>query len=289
MRWQANLFTYLALLRDEYPPFSWEPGAYPLSLDIPYAGRQSRVRLFVRLFTILPNQFVFQFVAFAWIFTTFLSWFAILITGQYPRGLFRFSVGVGRWYQRQFAYLLLLRDEHPPYSINADARPGNEWVSGMIGLPFFVAYVALYSVQLSSVFRGGATTTTALSATAIERDHPSVHAGSLRITLLDYNPDASSSDARKTARVGYQIVSFRVESEKDGLLPTFFSPYVFSATTCRNFSHGVLAVQHETTDFDLYWTGGHDTATIYFEIPKTTSVCELSYYSSFRPLKFKFR
>src|SRR3990170_6958713 len=25
-RWQANVFAYYGLMRDEYPPFSWEPG-----------------------------------------------------------------------------------------------------------------------------------------------------------------------------------------------------------------------------------------------------------------------
>ena len=53
---------YCALLRDEYPPFSWEPGEYPLLLDIPRAERQSRFRLFIRAFAIVPNYLVFSFV-----------------------------------------------------------------------------------------------------------------------------------------------------------------------------------------------------------------------------------
>lgn len=111
VRWQANVFAYIALLRDEYPPFSWEPGEYPLSLVIDRAQRQSRFRLFVRAFTIIPNQIVLQFVAVAWLFTTSIAWFAILFTGKYPRGLFKFAVGVMRWWARLTAYTYLLRDD----------------------------------------------------------------------------------------------------------------------------------------------------------------------------------
>ena len=138
MRWQANVWAYVALLRDEYPPFSLEPGEYPVALDIPLAERQSRFRLFIRVFAIWPNQVVLQFVMYGWFFTTFLSWWMILFTGRYPRGLFRFSVGVLRWQQRQLAYLYLLRDEYPPYSVNANARPGNEVVSLVVGVIGFV-------------------------------------------------------------------------------------------------------------------------------------------------------
>ena len=47
-----------------------------------------------------------------------ISWFAILITGNYPRGLFDFVVGVGRWALRVEAYMLLLTtDKYPPFSL----------------------------------------------------------------------------------------------------------------------------------------------------------------------------
>jgi hypothetical protein len=49
--------------------------------------------------------------------TACLAWFAILFTGRYPDGLWRFALGVNRWSMRLQAYLLLMRDEYPPFSL----------------------------------------------------------------------------------------------------------------------------------------------------------------------------
>lgn len=57
-----------------------------------------------------PNSLPFQPVI--------IAWFAIMITGSYPRGLFNYVVGVMRWGLRVSAYAFLLTtDRYPPFSL----------------------------------------------------------------------------------------------------------------------------------------------------------------------------
>jgi len=285
LRWSSNVTAYVALLRDEYPPFSWEPGAYPLQFDVARAERQSRFRLFIRLAAVIPNQIVYGFVQLAWFFTTFISWFAILITGKYPRGFFKFAVGAIRWRERQLSYLFLLRDEYPPYSINADARPGNEVVSAIIGVPLLAAYVAISILPLFGLFGGNTTVHTSLAPAAISRDHPSAKSGSLRITLLDYDANASSPDAFPTS--GYKFVSFTVRGEKDGFFPAYFWPVFLSVKTCSGYTT-IINSRASAIPFRMFWSSGSETTTAYFEIPRTASVCEFSYFAGRGRIKFVF-
>ena len=54
----------------------------------------------------------------AWVVTTLVAWFVILFTGRYPRSLYEFSLGALRWTTRVEAYLLLLTDEYPPFTLD---------------------------------------------------------------------------------------------------------------------------------------------------------------------------
>jgi hypothetical protein len=50
-----------------------------------------------------------------------IAWFSILITGRYPKPLFNYVVGVGRWSLRVNAYaFLLVTDRYPPFSLKAE-------------------------------------------------------------------------------------------------------------------------------------------------------------------------
>jgi hypothetical protein len=59
-----------------------------------------------------------------------IAWLAIVITGNMPRGLWNFSVGYMRWRTRTNAYLLLHRDEYPPFSMDDDESYPARFVAG---------------------------------------------------------------------------------------------------------------------------------------------------------------
>ena len=84
LRWNGNVVAYGALLRDEYPPFATDAGKYPVTLAFERPERQSRFRLFIRIFAIIPNYIVYYFVQLAWLVTTMIAWFAIVFTGRRP-------------------------------------------------------------------------------------------------------------------------------------------------------------------------------------------------------------
>jgi hypothetical protein len=116
MRWRVRALAYLMLLEDAYPPFGDAP--YPASLDVvDPAGPRDRLTVALRLFFVIPHAIVLLFVMIGWAFVTIAAWFIILFTGTYPRGMYDFSVGSLRWFVRVQAYLLLLVDDYPPFSL----------------------------------------------------------------------------------------------------------------------------------------------------------------------------
>jgi hypothetical protein len=116
-RWNQNATAYAALLRDEYPPFSWDAGQYPVTFEIDYPEQLNRWLPLVKWLLAVPHYIVLIVLLVAALVVWIVAWFAILLTGSFPRGMFDFVVGVIRWNQRVNAYVLFMRDEYPPFSL----------------------------------------------------------------------------------------------------------------------------------------------------------------------------
>lgn len=78
---------------------------------------RDRISVAFRIFFVIPHLIVLGILNIGWAVTTMIAWFAIVITGSYPRGLFDFGVGVVRWNTRVEAFMLLLQDKYPPFSM----------------------------------------------------------------------------------------------------------------------------------------------------------------------------
>jgi hypothetical protein len=117
LRWRARAMAYIALLRDEYPPFG--EGEYPVQVAIAEPeDERNRLTVALRIFMMIPHFIALWLLSVLWLLTTIAAWFAIMLTGNYPVSLYPYGVAVLRWSVRVEAYLLLLHDEYPPFSLD---------------------------------------------------------------------------------------------------------------------------------------------------------------------------
>ena len=118
-RFGARVGAYFALLTDRYPSTVEEQSVH-LEIDYPDVVRDlNRWLPLVKWLLAIPHYIVLFFLWLAALVVIVVAWFAILITGGYPRSLFDFVVGVGRWTLRVSAYaFLLVTDRYPPFSLS---------------------------------------------------------------------------------------------------------------------------------------------------------------------------
>jgi Domain of unknown function (DUF4389) len=118
-RFGARVCAYFVLLTDQYPSTVEEQKVH-LEIDYPDVERDlNRGLPLVKWLLAIPHVLILIFLSVAAFFAVVLAWFAILFTGRYPRGLFDFVVGVGRWWLRVQAYaILLVTDRYPPFSLH---------------------------------------------------------------------------------------------------------------------------------------------------------------------------
>ena len=121
-RWSARVEAYMSnLMTDRYPPFSSATGDNPVNLEVDYPERLSRGMVLLKVFFAwlyvgIPHGIALLIYAIVAFLVLFVSWWAILILGRFPRGLFDFVLGYMRWSVRVSLYFSLLRDEYPPFS-----------------------------------------------------------------------------------------------------------------------------------------------------------------------------
>jgi len=117
-RFGNRVGTYLALMNDSYPStddHQW------VELDYTFpdaAADLNRWLPLVKWLLAIPHYIVLFFLEIAAFFAVIVTWFAILFTGRYPRGIFSFVEGVFRWHNRVAAYaFVLVTDRYPPFSL----------------------------------------------------------------------------------------------------------------------------------------------------------------------------
>jgi Domain of unknown function (DUF4389) len=119
MRFSNRVAVYLALMNDRYPSTDERQS---VALELPYPDAKAGLNRWlplVKWLLAIPHYVVLLFLWIGAVVAVIVTWFAILFTGRYPRGLFDFVEGVIRWGNRVIGYaFVLVTDEYPPFRLS---------------------------------------------------------------------------------------------------------------------------------------------------------------------------
>jgi hypothetical protein len=136
-RYSTAVCGYLALLTDDYPPFSGETGDYPVQLRIPPPKAEyDRLKVLFRIILAIPVIIINYAMALVWEIGAFIAWFVIVVLGKQPRGL-QDMIALGLSYQqRASTYMFLLTEDWPPFTDpDSSALAGGATGSGLPPAP----------------------------------------------------------------------------------------------------------------------------------------------------------
>ena len=89
---------------------------YPVTYEIPYQEKHSRLTVFFRIFLVIPLILFAMLYEIIAAISILLGWIVLVFTGTYPEGLYNWAAGFLRFGARVNAYMYLLTDKYPPFS-----------------------------------------------------------------------------------------------------------------------------------------------------------------------------
>jgi hypothetical protein len=102
------------------PPSQLAESSSKLEVRFGTTQPQRRVTVLFRVILVVPQLIVFGFVGVGAYFVGVVGWFAALFTGRLPESIAKFLLGYVRWSTRLNAYLFLMVDTYPSFSLDPD-------------------------------------------------------------------------------------------------------------------------------------------------------------------------
>ena len=117
-RFSARVGVYSALMTDQYPSTD-KTQSVSLDFEYPDPSELNRFLPLLKWLLALPHHVILYVFSLLSLAVTVIAWFAIILTGKYPRALFGLMVGFQRWSWRVTAYTaLLITDRYPPFRMS---------------------------------------------------------------------------------------------------------------------------------------------------------------------------
>jgi hypothetical protein len=129
----AQIGGWAMLVTDEWPPFTPQPGNYPIRVEVaPQQVEYRRAHTFFKYLLSFPQQLILYGLSYLWMAASFVAWWRILFTGKQSATMhdaMRMSLAYNT---RAGAFLLLLTEIHPrlldlppqAYPADAPSLPG---------------------------------------------------------------------------------------------------------------------------------------------------------------------
>jgi hypothetical protein len=114
--WILDVVAYLALLTDELPG----RGEHPVCFAVERSGSPTVGSALLRIVLAIPSLVVLAVLAFVGSIVWLIAAVLVLVTENYPEGLWRFLLGLVRWEAWLLAYLASLVDQYPPFTLETD-------------------------------------------------------------------------------------------------------------------------------------------------------------------------
>jgi hypothetical protein len=94
---------------------------YPITFEVDYVEQRNRLTAFFRLILAIPIFIWIWLYSIVATIAVVIAWFAVVITGRYPDGLYEFMARFNRLLAQAAAYVALLVDLYPPFSGEDDS------------------------------------------------------------------------------------------------------------------------------------------------------------------------
>jgi len=158
-------------------------GDYPVDIAVDYPPEMNRFLPLVKWLLLIPHYVALIVLAVVGIVLLVASFFAVLFTGRYPKGMHDFMVGLNRWGLRVSAYMFLLTDKYPAFTLEeqpedtvkirldyppegriARWRPLVQWILSipyaiaagvLINLGYVLAFIAVFTILFTKKFPRG--------------------------------------------------------------------------------------------------------------------------------------